>query len=514
MSTGLEPFEIEQLRQPEVAYTEEPEQQQQEGGTAGTEKTKNDVVDGKKITTDVTETTGMMSGSGGSGSSDEFGTARTEWWGTSIVLISDVMGTGVLGLPYVATTLGWVSTMVALVVFAFFAAYAGYQLKSVRKVYPTILSYADAGTELVSPSFGTFTKICMLVNWGALAVYFLIATANGIADIYNEGFLACNVNRSWIAAVLLVVPAQSRDFHSISKYLAVPSTLAIIITILIILISMLLGNTESNTATTDNGTSTDTSNTDTSSTRNFGETTIVGVKPGTDAFDFLQSLSSIVFAFQGQSIFFELMSEMKEPKSFGNSLSSAYSFMLFCYTLTVVIAYGTEGTNVAGFLPDTLADGSPAKITVGIFVVFHIMVAYVIAVQPFHFWLHATIFPRTFNQPGRHGQIHWLVLTVGYIIFAFIVGNLIPFFADLQALIGALLGSPIVFGWPSLYYLLTNRNTQGSWKAAFSHMGIINSFLTLLMLCFITPLFLILGTWGSIDAIIADIADMGTPFQC
>jgi len=205
---------------------------------------------------------------------------------------------------------------------------------------------------------------------------------------------------------------------------------------------------------------------------------------------------------------------MKKPNEFGKSLSSAYSIMLFWYSITVIIAYGEEVTAVAGFLPDSLLDGSSAKITVGVLVVFHIMVAYVIAVQPFHFWLHSTIFPQTYHKPGRKGQLHWFLLTVGYILFAFVIGNVIPFFSDLQGLIGALLGAPIVFGWPSLYYLLTNRNTQGSWKAAFSHMGLVNSLLTLLMLCCLTPLFLVLGTWCGIEAIIADVADMGKPFQC
>eukprot|EP00751_Fragilariopsis_kerguelensis_P042373 CAMPEP_0171005354 /NCGR_PEP_ID=MMETSP0736-20130129/18305_1 /TAXON_ID=186038 /ORGANISM="Fragilariopsis kerguelensis, Strain L26-C5" /LENGTH=190 /DNA_ID=CAMNT_0011435019 /DNA_START=76 /DNA_END=648 /DNA_ORIENTATION=+ len=189
--------------------------------------------------------------------------------------------------------------MVSLVVFAFFASYAGYQLRAVRTVYPSVMSYADAGTELVGPWFGLCTQVYMLVNWGALAIYFLIATANGIQDIYPDGFLACNINRSWIAALLLVVPAQSRDFHTISKYLSIPSTVAIIIVILIILISMLLGNTTEQAI--DSGVDDDGGGfADDSS---FGTDTIVGVKPGTDVIDFLQSLSSIVFAFQGQSIY-------------------------------------------------------------------------------------------------------------------------------------------------------------------------------------------------------------------
>ena len=334
-----------------VAYTEEDgaDQQEQE------QKKKN----GGSTTLDRTSMTADETGmTTDDASANAFRTARTGWWGTSILLISDVMGTGVLGLPYVAATLGWASTMVALIVFAFFAAYAGHQLKAVRSVYPTIMSYSDAGTVLVGSSFGVFTQVCMLINWGALGIYFLIATANGIADIYDEGFLSCNVNRSWIAAVLLVVPAQSRDFHAISKYLAIPSMLAIIITILIVLISMLMGDTETNNNNNTNATIDDSSS--------FGDTTIIGVKEGTDAFDYLQSLSSIVFSFQGQSIFLELMNEMKQPQQFGKSVNSAYGIMFFWYASTVIIAYGVEGDTVTKFLPDILVDKSGASITAGV----------------------------------------------------------------------------------------------------------------------------------------------------
>jgi hypothetical protein len=98
------------------------------------------------------------------GSTGEIGSARTEWYGTTLVLLSDVMGTGVLGLPVVAVTLGWTTTMICMPLFAFFAAYSGFQLKTAKISNPKISSYGDAGREFIGPHFGTFAKACMLLN--------------------------------------------------------------------------------------------------------------------------------------------------------------------------------------------------------------------------------------------------------------------------------------------------------------------------------------------------------------
>ena len=224
----------------------------------------------------------------------------------------------------------------------------------------------------------------------------------------------------------------------------------------------------------------------------FAETTTVGLRPGTNIFDYVSSLSSIVFTFQGQSIFMELMSEMKNPKEFPKSCNVAYMVMGVIYTIITIVAYGVAGENVARFLPDGISPGV-AKTTVGVLVAFHIIVAYVIAIQPFHVWVHSTVFPETLYVSSNKGKIHWLTITVGYIIVAWVLANIIPFFEDLQGLIGALLGAPIVFGWPSLYYLLANRRENGaSWLETFRSIGLINTSISLLFLCIYTPMFCIL----------------------
>ena len=445
------------------------------------------------------DTNATVSVTDGGSSTEEICSARTPWYSMCFLILSEVMGTGILGLPFLAVTLGWTTTMIALPLFAMIAAYAGFQLRDVKLAYPEITNYADAGKELIGPKFGLFTKGCMLLNWGSLAIYFMVATANGIEAVYDKGFFSCNLHRMIIAALLLVVPVQARDFHTISTYLSLPSTLAIIVTLIIMIVALVCSLNDGEDDTTSN---------------TFGEDTTAGVMEGTTVFGFLQALSSIIFAYQGQSIFLELMTEIKDPKNFGKSCNVAYGVMGVVYTSIVAVAYGISGDHLTDFLPDILTAG-PAKTTVGVLLVFHILVAYVIAIEPFHFWLHATAFPNTFRKTSFWGNVHWFIITVGYILFAFVIANLIPFFGALQGLIGSLLGAPIVFGWPSLYYPLTHKNkTCGSWKDTFASIGPINTVISLLFLFVITPVFMVMGTWGGINDLITDVGDSGYPFSC
>ena len=98
-----------------------------------------------------------------------------------------------------------------------------------------------------------------------------------------------------------------------------PSTLAIVVVLIIIIITFVESLKEDDTV--------------------FAKDTIIVVQAGTNVFDFLQSLSSVMFAFQGQSIFMELMTETKNPKEFSKSCNLAYIIMGVVYAAVVVLAY-------------------------------------------------------------------------------------------------------------------------------------------------------------------------------
>ena len=523
------------------------------------------------------------------------GSARTPWYGTTIILLSEVMGTGILSLPYAARTLGWINALLAVPLFAIFANYSGWLLAHVKiqhslnsigdSIPISIDSYATASTVLVGGAFGNFTKYCMLINWGATAIYYLIATADGIDDIVlgasgitsgmdGNGdndvgnnpsvtyykYFQCPYQRSFLAAVLLLLPCQCRDFHSISKYLSIPSTLAIMTLVILVCSTLWFQSSTSNIDGEDGITTTavnDTTrfilfdegdflfrnNSTTSPTEpptiqatssllpqssSFASETTIGIYPGTTILDYLESLSAFVFAYQGQSIYFELMNEMRHPEEFPKACYIAYGIMCTIYGSVVIVVYGLLGANnTPEFLPDSLSDGTIAKQIVGILVVLHICVSYVIACQPLHMYLHSRIFPSTYQQTSVMGSIHWFCVTFGYIVVGYIVGNLIPYFADVQALIGSLFGASIIFGWPSLFILAMYHNgsirpreydlASSPWRFndTFRQMGYKHAITCSMFLLVCTPLFCILGTSGAVQSIVQDTEQATTkPFQC
>jgi len=162
---------------------------------------------------------------------------RVSWLMTSVLLMADVMGTGVLSLPYAAARIGWVLAMFALVLFAYAAAYSGELLAAVRNEhFPGVNSYADVAVLTGGRRFGIFTQAAILINWGMLMPYFLISIGDSLELIFYDAGL-CQTKKTLIAVALLALPIQCRDFHAIS-FLSVPSTLAIVIAITCVLATM------------------------------------------------------------------------------------------------------------------------------------------------------------------------------------------------------------------------------------------------------------------------------------
>lgn len=427
------------------------------------------------------------------------GSARTPWYGTTIVLLSEVMGTGILSLPYASKILGWGTSLMALPLFAIIASYSGWLLWRVQQERSSLHSYADAAKALVGPRFGSFTEISMLVSWGALAIYYMIAASDGLEDVISSNM--CQYQRTFLVVLILVVPCQCRDFYSISKYLSLPSTLAIVFSVLIIASNLLFFNTNETPVTT-----------------------TVAPPSDTTLFDYLMALSAFCFAYQGQSIYLELISEMKEPRHFPRAVNLSYAIMCLLYGLTVCVAYSVKGSEIPGFLPDILPQGGAARATVGAMVVLHITVSYVIAGQPLHKWFHATFFPSTVEEESKRASFHWFLVTFGYLLVGWVLSNCIPFFADVQALIGSLFGAPIMFAWPVVFVvaalggreILVNDNKRNSlWKQGFRNLGWGHAAIGIFFLAICTPVFCILGTTGAIKSIVEDSAKAAIPpFHC
>ena len=104
--------------------------------------------------------------------------ARSSWIMSSMILTGEIMGTGVLGLPYAASRLGWLLGLGSCGFFALTATYSGLLLSRTRSLYADkdASSYADLALLTVGPRFAHFTRACILVTWAAMLPYYLLSS--------------------------------------------------------------------------------------------------------------------------------------------------------------------------------------------------------------------------------------------------------------------------------------------------------------------------------------------------
>jgi amino acid permease len=392
------------------------------------------------------------------------------------------MGTGVLSLPYACARLGWVLGIGSAIVFGFTAIYAGMLLSKCRnELFPEATSYGDLALVTGGKYFGKFTRAAILIGWACILPYYLVAAASALGSAIPQLGL-CQWHWTVVLLLIMAPPLQLRTLHGIAS-LSLLSTASIVL-VLLLLVPALLA----------------------SQPRTFA--TQASLPPGQTFLQSSSSLGSFVFAYQGQSIFLEIMREMKNPSDFPKVVFAANGLMLFSYASICAVGYGAHGDQITSFLPDALPEGAVRSI-VGLLLAYHTLVSYLLTGQPLHRAVHKMIWPHTCDEfSSREAAMHWAAVTLSFLVFAFFVANGIPFFSDFQDLLGNLFGAATLFGWPAFFYL-KGRRLRGlpistrDWICC----GI---FLFLLL-----PLFTLVGTLNSILQISRDWSKAGAhPFEC
>ncbi len=434
---------------------------------------------------------------------------RTPWGMTALIVTGEVMGTGVLALPHAFAQLGWVLGLSCAVFFGLTATYSGVLLTRVKNIqYPEIAacreasgvrvaaeatSFADVALTLFGPRFAQFTRGCILSTWALLLPYYLITAVESLQLAFPHASL-CFWQWSLLVCAGLLPFLQLRSLHLISL-LSAASTAAMVAVTGFLLATLAYDAAHGRDGATDAP----------SAQRS------IGIPPGETFLTVYSSMGSFIFAYQGQSMFLEIMREMQEPRSFPRALYVANGLMGLVYTASVAVGYGVCGSSVARFLPDSLPAG-PAKTALSALLTFHVGVAYLITGQPLHRNYHRSLFPATADESGPLAATHWLLLTLGQLAFGFFVANAIPFFADFQNLLGTLTGAPIVFGWPALFYLRGHQLLDDPKER--ESLSCTDGILCALFLLVFLPLFTVLGTLNACRDIMHDWNELGRPFAC
>ena len=92
------------------------------------------------------------------------GGGQSEWWRTAVLMVAQMMGTGVLGLPYAFAQLGVVPALAALLALALGAVYSGTLLGRLRLAVPHARVYADLGGAALGEGGRAFVG-CVAASW-------------------------------------------------------------------------------------------------------------------------------------------------------------------------------------------------------------------------------------------------------------------------------------------------------------------------------------------------------------
>lgn len=432
----------------------------------------------------------LKKSAGGDHNASLHGTARNTTMTTVFLVLAEAMGTGVFSLPGAAADLGWILSGAALVLFALAGCFSSVLLAEVKSAHPEVGSYADAARALGGWRLSAFTRGCIVLSWAFELVYYLIVTADTVALLVasHPGVLDHAWQRTLVAAALIVVPAQCRDFYAAS-FLTLPSVIAVVAAVVLVLAD----------AATNTG-------------RAFGAATSAVPAAGGSFVSKFRALANFLQAYQSQSSFLEIGREMREPVGLARVSVLANGIMLGFYAVAVVVAYGYQGADAAAFLPAGMAAG-PLRTAAAALLLFHIVMVYVMSAQPFTRFLHATLFPRTLDRRTCGGVAHWALLSLAYLGIGYAVAVAVPFFADVQALCGALFAAPVIFGWPALFFFLRCRRARGDATAAgtWQEMGTRRALLCGFFFFVCAPLFMVLGVVATAGDMAAAIARSKSP---
>ena len=231
---------------------------------------------------------GHASGGGdGDGEGDNHREKANAWTNTAMLLIADIVGTGVLSLPYAFSRLGWAGGITVLLLCYPINVYTGVLLSRMRTAFPADCStYGTLGHRLFG-KWGGLVGYIMLYSYLSLILGdYMIVMAKSIQGISSFSADLCRPMAGIVAMFILLVSNQLRTLHAISL-LSVISGLTIVVALGLCVWAISMSPPESAA----------------------GNRTTEFIRREATFWDLFTSVSSFVFAMSGQKIYLEVREE-------------------------------------------------------------------------------------------------------------------------------------------------------------------------------------------------------------
>ncbi len=412
------------------------------------------------------------------------------WKHAAFLLVANIIGTGVLELPAALKALGWIPGVITLILFYLLNTYTGKLLAEVQRYFPGAYTYGDVSQFYWGSRARVATELLLRTFWALALGSYVLVLSKTLAQIFGTVMTTCDLWWSVIGCGVLLGLNQLRTLYHIS-YLAIVSVVTIAG-----VVSMCLAVVVSDG-------------------RAPGTTTHIWWNDESSFSDKISALSTLVFAFMGQSLYLEIMSEMKDPtREFPIAINTAMPFMLAMYAGVGGTVYYFKGDNPKraedlSYLLNVLdGHGTGIIVAANVLMLIHMLVCYTITQQVLSRSIHVAMIPETADAKGTKATTHWFLITSGVMLFAWFMANAIPFFSQLTGIIGAIVGSPIALVLPPIFYIASLHANDAPIGGASS---ILLRSLMLLGIVLLTT-----GAYANINLTIEKAHDggFGKPFAC
>jgi Transmembrane amino acid transporter protein len=366
---------------------------------------------------------------------------------------------------------------------------------------PEVKDVCDIGQKLFFNSKWAwyFTAVMFLLNNTFIQGFHCLVGAKYLNTITNHSM--CTIGFSAIVAVISWVCSLPRTFSALAK-LALFSAFFTFVSVLLATIFVGVEGKEG-----------------TYLYPTLGPIDVLVVPAaGTPFVAAMNAFMNISYTFIGQITLPSFIAEMRDPKEFPKAL--------WAVTIAEVILFSVVGGVIYGYTGTTY-NVAPAFGVIGNETFKKVSFSFMIPTLIFLGVLYASVSARFifFNvfqgtkHMGEHTVVGWsawaAILAVTWVL-AFIIAEVIPFFADLLALMSALFDSFFGFIFWGVAYLQLRREEfgPGYWRerGLRGYLGVsLNIFLIFVGLYFLTA-----GTYASVQSIIDGYhsASFGGPFSC
>lgn len=410
---------------------------------------------------------------------------------TAGIVVADVVGSGILSMATAVRMLGWLAGLVAMLLFFGMNAHVFIMLWRVHALHPhartiaeltaSVLAELPSGQrDLAVAAVGTAQSIFLFLVLGLYS----LSIGESLGKLLYD-FWLCLPQWTLIGSCLLLPILASATSLGAYKSLVWVNCATILGTIFLPF---------AHVALSDAGVGT--------------QHVVHAVQPDLQISHVFRALCIFAFAFCGQFILVEIMTEMRDHREFPKAyLWYSAPFQLAAFLLTGVGGYCLVGDSAHGIIVDTIGFG-PAFRLAGACLLAHMMVTYLIKGFVFCKGLTRSLEGAESEQPDREWR-RWVAVVCVTVASTWFMAQLVPFFNDLVDLLGASLTPFACWMVPIGVYVYSMQHT----KAQGAGIGPLEWAVIAVELA-VSAALMVAGTGITVSHILQQWHRYGGPFDC